>query len=46
MSKNSSKTSLAQRLILMAAALRVVNEIVDLLSKVVNYGRPFRKLRI
>ncbi|GEM_PF-4129812 len=45
--KNSGKTNLAlERLLLIAAVLRIVNEVVELLSKVVNYDVAFPKLRL
>jgi hypothetical protein len=45
--KNSGNTNLAlKRLLFLVALLRAINELVDLLSKVVNYGSPIPQLRV
>lgn len=45
MKKNSDKTYLAQKyLTLLLILLKVINEALDIMSKVVNYASTFRKL--
>jgi hypothetical protein len=47
MDKKYQRTKLArERLLLLAAIIEVVNKLLDLLSKFVNYASPVWKLRI
>jgi hypothetical protein len=47
MTKKSSSTNLALKyLLILAALLKVVNELVDLLSKVVNYEPSLSDVRL
>lgn len=45
--KKQRKTILApERLALLVVSLEIIKVLLELLSKVVNYGRPIRQLRI
>lgn len=45
MKKNSDKTYLALKYLeLLLISLEIINVALDIMSKVVNYGSPFRKL--
>lgn len=46
MKKNSRKTHLTRGLGLLAVVLTILNQLLDILSKVVNYDRPIWKHRI
>lgn len=47
MRKPKRKTILApERLALLVVSLEIINELLELLSKVVNYGSAIRELRV
>ena len=46
MKKRSRKTNLAQGLGVALICLQIIHELLDILSKVVNYDRPIWKHRI